>query len=97
MKAVYYTEYGGPEVLEIRDIPKPTPGEDEILVKVHAASIHQTDIRFRTGTPFLARVLAGLLKPKNPILGSDYSGEVEAVGKNISDYHVGDLVYGSLK
>ena len=97
MKAVYYTEYGGPEVLEIKDIPKPVPGDDEILVKVYSASVQQTDIRFRTGTPFLARVLAGLLKPKSPILGCDYSGEVEAVGKNISDYHVGDLVYGSLK
>ena len=97
MKTVFYTEYGGPEVLEIKDTPKPIPSDDEILVKVHAASVQQTDIRFRTGTPFLARVLAGLLKPKNPVLGCDYSGEVDAVGKNINDYLVGDLVYGALK
>jgi NADPH:quinone reductase-like Zn-dependent oxidoreductase len=96
MKAVIYEKYGSPEVLELREIDKPSVVDDEILVKIHAASIQQTDIRFRTGTPFLARVLAGLLKPKNQILGCDYSGIIEATGKNINEYNVGDEVYGQL-
>ena len=78
MKAVVYEKYGSPDVLELIEVDKPSVADDEILVKVHAASIQQTDINFRKGTPFLARVLAGLFKPKNPILGCDYSGIVEA-------------------
>ena len=96
MKAVIYEKYGSPEVLELREIDKPSVADDEILVKIHAASIQQTDIRFRTGTPFLARILAGLLKPKNQTLGCDYSGTVEATGKNVNEYNVGDEVYGQL-
>jgi NADPH:quinone reductase-like Zn-dependent oxidoreductase len=96
MKAIVCTEYGPPDVLQLKEVEKPTPKEDEVLVKVHAASIQQTDINFRTGTPFLARVLAGLFKPKNQILGCDYSGTVEATGKNVDEYSVGDEVYGQL-
>ena len=96
MKAVIYEKYGSPEVLELREIDIPSVADDEILVKIHTASIQQTDIRFRTGTPFLARVLAGLLKPKNQTLGCDYSGTVEAMGKNVNEYNVGDEVYGQL-
>jgi NADPH:quinone reductase-like Zn-dependent oxidoreductase len=96
MKAVVYERYGSPDVLQLREITKPSVADDEVLVKVHAASIQQTDINFRTGTPFLARVLAGLLKPKNQILGCDYSGTVEATGKNVDEYSVGDEVYGQL-
>ncbi|NIS81992.1 MAG: zinc-binding dehydrogenase [Anaerolineales bacterium] len=96
MKAVVYEKYGSPDVLQLREIDKPSVADDEVLVKVHAASIQQTDINFRTGTPFLARVLAGLFKPKNQILGCDYSGTVEATGKNVDEYSVGDEVYGQL-
>jgi NADPH:quinone reductase-like Zn-dependent oxidoreductase len=96
MKAIVCTEYGPPDVLQLKEVEKPTAKEDEVLVKVHAASIQQTDINFRTGTPFLARVLAGLFKPKNQILGCDYSGTVEATGKNVDEYSVGDEVYGQL-
>ena len=96
MKAVVFEKYGSPEVLELREVDKPSVADDELLVKVHAASIQQTDIRFRTGTPFLARVLGGLFKPKNQILGCDYSGIVEATGKNVNEYNVGDKVYGQL-
>ena len=96
MKAVVYERYGSPDVLQLREITKPSVADDEVLMKVHAASIQQTDINFRTGTPFLARVLAGLLKPKNQILGCDYSGTVEATGKNVDEYSVGDEVYGQL-
>jgi len=97
MKAIVYTEYGAPEVLQVREIERPSVTDDQILVKVHAASIQQTDIRFRTGTPFLARVLGGLFKPKSRILGCDYSGTVEAVGKNVDEYKAGDEVYGQLE
>ena len=97
MKAVIYEKYGSPEVLELREIDRPSVADDEVLVKNHAASIQQTDIRFRTGTPFMARVLGGLFKPKNQILGCDYSGTVEAIGKNVDEYKVGDEVYGQLE
>ena len=97
MKAVVYEKYGSPEVLELREINKPNSGDDEILVKIHAASIQQTDIRFRTGTPYMARILAGMFKPKNQILGCDYSGIVEATGKNVTEYNIGDEVFGQLE
>lgn len=96
MKAVVYEKYGSPDVLELREIDKPSVADDEVLVKTHAASIQQTDIRFRTGTPFLARVLGGLFRPKNQILGCDYAGVVEATGKNVDEYGVGDEVCGQL-
>ena len=97
MKAVVYEKYGSPDILEIREVDKPSVSDDEILVKVNAASIQQTDINFRKGTPFLARVLAGLFKPNNPILGCDYSGIVEAVGKDVKEYKIGDEVFGMLE
>jgi NADPH:quinone reductase-like Zn-dependent oxidoreductase len=97
MKAVVYERYGSPDVLQLREIDKPSVAGDEVLVKVHAASIQQTDTNFRAGTPFLARVLGGLFKPKNQILGCDYSGTVEATGKNVDEYDVGDEVYGQLE
>jgi NADPH:quinone reductase-like Zn-dependent oxidoreductase len=96
MKAVVYEGYGSPDVLQLREVAEPSIADNEVLVKVHAASIQQTDINFRKGTPFLARVLAGLLKPKNQILGCDYSGTVEATGKNVDEYREGDEVYGPL-
>ena len=96
MKAIVYEKYGSPDVLQLKEVEKPAPKDHEVLVKVHAASIQQTDINFRKGTPFLARVLAGLFKPKNPILGCDYSGIVETVGKNVNEYKIGDEVYGQL-
>ena len=95
-KAIVYEKYGSPEVLNIREVNKPSVTDDQVLVKVHAASIQQTDTNFRSGTPFLARVISGLLKPKNQILGCDYSGTIEATGKNINKYNVGDEVYGLL-
>jgi len=96
MKAIVYEKYGSPDVLELREIDKPSIADDQVLVKVHAASIHQTDINFRSGTPFLARILAGLFKPKHQVLGCDYAGTVEATGKNVSGLNVGDEVYGQV-
>ncbi|HEV8185858.1 MAG TPA: NAD(P)-dependent alcohol dehydrogenase [Chthoniobacterales bacterium] len=95
MKAVVYTEYGSPDVLQIRDIKKPVPNDDEILVKVHAASVNPLDWHFIRGTPFIGRLgLMGLRKPKVPRLGVDYAGTVEAVGKNVRLFKPGDKVFG---
>jgi len=94
MKAVVYEKYGSPDVLELKEIEKPSVTSDEILVKIHAASVQPMDIRFRTGTPLLARAIAGLTKPKSKILGFDCSGTVESVGENITGYSPGDEVIG---
>ncbi len=95
MKAVVYTEYGSPDVLQIRDIKKPVPNDDEILVKVQAASVNPLDWHFIRGTPFIGRLgLMGLRKPKVPRLGVDYAGTVEAVGKNVRLFKPGDEVFG---
>ena len=95
MKAVVYTEYGSPDVLQIRDIKKPVPNDNEILVKVHAAAVNPLDWHFIRGTPFIGRLgLMGLRKPKVPRLGVDYAGTVEAVGKNVRLFKPGDEVFG---
>jgi NADPH:quinone reductase-like Zn-dependent oxidoreductase len=96
LKALIYEKYGSPDVLKLKDIVKPSITDDGVLVRVHAASIQQTDINFRKGSPFLARILSGIMNPKNPILGCDYSGTIEAVGKNITGFNTGDEVYGQL-
>jgi NADPH:quinone reductase-like Zn-dependent oxidoreductase len=90
MKAIVYTEYGPPEVLQLKDVKKPTPKDDEVLIKVHATSINAMDYRFLTGTPYLARIMAGLLKPKNNVLGLDVAGRVEAIGSNFKQFQPGD-------
>jgi NADPH:quinone reductase-like Zn-dependent oxidoreductase len=95
MKAMVYHEYGSSDVLVLQDIEEPVIKEDEALVKVHATSINWLDWHFLTGTPFLARLMAGLLKPKNKVLGIDVSGRVEAVGANVVQLRPGDEVFGS--
>jgi len=93
MKAMVYHNFGSPDVLELREIEKPTPKEDEVLIKVHAASVNAMDYRFLTGTPLLARLMAGLLKPKHKVLGLDVAGCVEAVGANFKQFQPGDEVF----
>src|SRR6266699_1723308 len=96
MKAVVYTNYGSPDVLEIRDIKKPVPNDDQVLIKVRAASLNPLDWHFMEGTPYIMRALgAGLRKPKDPRLGVDLAGEVEAVGKNVTQFKPGDEVFGT--
>lgn len=95
MKAIVYTKYGGIEVLQVREVEKPYPKDDEVLVKVYAASINDWDLGLMQGD-FINRMLNGLLKPKRQILGSDIAGQVEAVGKNITRFKPGDYVYGDL-
>lgn len=95
MKAMLYHEYGSPEKLELSDIEIPTVKDDDVLVQVHAASVNWIDWHFLTGTPFLARLMAGLLKPKNKVLGIDLAGRVESVGLNVNQFQPGDEVFGT--
>src|SRR5437660_3889038 len=79
MKAIVYTHYGPPDVLKLEEVEKLTPQDDEVLVQVQAASVNAADLHFLRGKPFLFRLVSGVLKPKNTILGSDIAGRVEAV------------------
>ena len=95
MKAIVHTEYGPPDVLQLREVEKPTPKENQILVKVRAASINAADYRVMRANPFLVRLMGGgLLRPKDPRFGSDVAGRVEAVGENVKQFRPGDEVFG---
>jgi len=96
MKAIVYTKYGSPEVLRLEEVEKPTPKDDEVLVKVHATSINAADWHLLTAEIFLVRLEAGLFKPKNTILGCDIAGQVEAVGKDVKQFKPGDAVFGEV-
>ncbi len=96
MKAIVYTKYGSPDVLELKEVEKPTPKDDEVLVKVHAASTNAADWHLLRADPFLIRLDSGLLKPKNQILGADIAGQVEAVGRNVTQFQRGDEVFGDI-
>ena len=96
MKAIVFTKYGSPDVLKLKEVKKPIARENEVLVKVHAASINDWDWCLLQGTPFVNRLLFGLLKPKIKILGCDIAGRVEAVGKNVKQFQPGDEVFGDL-
>jgi len=95
LKAIIYTKYGGPEVLQIKEVEKPFPKEDEVLIKVHAASINDWDFGLLHGD-FINRIINGFWKPRRKILGSDVAGRIEAAGKNTSKFKPGDEVYGDL-
>jgi NADPH:quinone reductase-like Zn-dependent oxidoreductase len=94
MRAVVHDTYGPPEVLRIEDVPRPVPKADEVLVKVHATSVTRTDCGFRAAEPFFARVFTGLLRPKRRTPGLELAGEVEAVGAAVTDFDIGDEVFG---
>lgn len=96
MKAMVYQRYGSPDVLQLQEIDKPTPTEDEVLVKVHAASINAWDWELLMGRTLFARIAGGLLKPKHHILGVDIAGRVENVGKNVLQFQPGDEVFGDI-
>lgn len=97
MKAIVYHNYGSPDVLKLEEIDKPTPGDDEVLIKVRAASVNTLDWRFVRGTPYFMRIMAGLRKPKITRLGIDVAGQVEAVGGNITHFKPGDEVFGACR
>lgn len=94
MKAVVYRCYGSPDVLKVEDIEKPTPADDEILVRVHAASVNPLDWHYMRGSPYLMRLGTGIGSPKETRLGVDYSGTIEAVGSNVTRFKPGDEVFG---
>jgi NADPH:quinone reductase-like Zn-dependent oxidoreductase len=96
MEAVVMERYGTPEVLELRNVATPTPKADEVLVRVHAASVNDWDWGLLRGTPFVIRILNGLFTPKVQIIGGDIAGRVEAVGEDVKVFQLGDEVYGDL-
>jgi NADPH:quinone reductase-like Zn-dependent oxidoreductase len=96
MKAIVFEKYGPPDVLQLKEVEKPTPKDNEVLVRVHAASVNSWDWELLRGRPFLNRLLFGLFKPKIRILGIDIAGRVEAVGKNAKRFRPGDEVFGDL-
>ena len=95
MKAIVRERYGSPDVLELKDVEKPKIDDDGVLVRVRAASINAYDWHMLRGSPYLVRMMSGLLKPKSAAMGVDVAGEVEAVGKNVTRFRVGDLVFGA--
>jgi NADPH:quinone reductase-like Zn-dependent oxidoreductase len=97
MKAIVHTKYGPPDVLQLKQVEKPIPRDNEVLIEVHAASVNYSDWVYVRGKPFVARLMgSGLLKPRNMMLGADVAGRVEAVGRNINQFRPGDEVYGDL-
>jgi NADPH:quinone reductase-like Zn-dependent oxidoreductase len=97
MKAIVYTEYGPPDVLQYTAVPIPTPKDDEVLIRTHAASVNPIDWHYMRGTPYLMRIQTGLRKPTATRLGIDAAGRVEAVGENVTQFHPGDEVFGACK
>ena len=94
MKAILLTKYGSPDVLQFKEVEKPVPNDGEILVKIQATSTNPLDWHLMRGAPFLARLAGGLRKPKDPRLGADFAGRVEAVGNNVTQFQPGDEVFG---
>ena len=94
MKAIIYQKYGPPKVLKLEEVATPLVGDDQVLVKVHAASVNPYDWHMMRGTPYLMRLQSGLVKPKYSGFGNDVAGQVEAVGKNVTEFKPGDEVFG---
>jgi NADPH:quinone reductase-like Zn-dependent oxidoreductase len=94
VKAVVYDRYGPPEVLRLEEVERPVPADDEVLVKVHATSVTRTDTGLRSAEYFISRFVTGVRRPKRTILGMELAGEVEAVGSSVTEFAVGDHVFG---
>ncbi|HEX8763589.1 MAG TPA: NAD(P)-dependent alcohol dehydrogenase [Candidatus Acidoferrum sp.] len=95
MKAAIHTRYGAPDVVEIAEQEKPVPEDDEVLIKVHAASVNPYDWHFMRGLPYPLRAVAGFGRPKDTRLGLDVAGRIEAVGRNVTQFKPGDAVFGA--
>ncbi|MEX0629459.1 MAG: NAD(P)-dependent alcohol dehydrogenase [Chloroflexota bacterium] len=94
MKAVVHDRYGPPDILRIEEVEQPVPKDDEVLVKIHATTVTRTDTGLRSAEYFISRFVTGLLRPRNKILGTDFAGAVEAVGSAVTEFKVGDHVFG---
>ncbi|MEZ5196779.1 MAG: alcohol dehydrogenase catalytic domain-containing protein [Bacteroidales bacterium] len=95
MKTIVYTKYGPPHVLQLEELDKPTPRENEVLIKIHATTVTATECTFSKGKPYMARLFMGLFKPKITTLGEELAGEIEAVGKEVKLFKKGDQVFGT--
>lgn len=96
MRAIVFTRYGSPDVLELREVPKPIPRDDEVLIRVHAASLNDWDWEAIRGTPFVNRLFFGIFEPRKRIPGSDIAGRIEEVGGSVQRFRPGDEVFGDL-
>ena len=94
MKAIVYTKYGSPDVLRFKEVEKPTPKNNEVLIRVHATSVTAADCLMRRGETFISRLFLGFRKPRRKILGTELAGEIESVGKDVQRFKKGDRVYG---
>lgn len=94
MRAVIYDRYGAPDVQRLEEVERPVPKEDEVLIRIHATTVNRTDCGWRSATPFFTRVFIGIRRPKRRILGMEVAGEVEAVGSAVTEFAVGDHVFG---
>jgi NADPH:quinone reductase-like Zn-dependent oxidoreductase len=94
MKAAINTQYGPPEVVSVMEVEKPQPKGHEVLIKVHTTTVNRTDCGFRSAEYFISRFFSGLLKPNNKILGNEFSGVIEAIGKEVTTFNIGDKVFG---
>jgi len=95
MKAVVYTKYGPPEVLQLKEVEKPVPRDNEVLIRIYATTVTATECTFRKGKPFFSRLFTGLTKPKITTLGEELAGEIEDVGKDVTLFRVGDQIFGT--
>ena len=94
MKAVIYTKYGSPDVLQIKEVDKPIPKDNEVLIKVYATTVNRTDCATIRAKPFFMRLVTGLITPNKQIPGTDFAGKIEAIGKDVTSFKVGDKVFG---
>ncbi len=94
MKAIVYTKYGSPEVLQLKNVAKPIPKDNEVLIKVKATAVNSGDVRLRKADPFAVRFIFGLTKPKINVLGVVFSGEIESVGNDVTGFKIGEQVFG---
>jgi NADPH:quinone reductase-like Zn-dependent oxidoreductase len=94
MKAIVYTKYGPPDVLQLKEVGKPTPRDNEVLIKIHATTVNRTDCATIRAIPWFARFFTGLFKPKKQIPGTEFAGEIEEIGENVASFKVGNKVFG---